>query len=90
MSPIGRCHGREGYIVGPDDQFDFFGFGGALAAWIIEEYPGTWPVHVRDTLVIAHRVTRRSDTVVRGRRTTSLPWTRVLRAPTRTCARSSS
>lgn len=59
----------DGYIAGPDGQFDFFGFDGDLAAWIIEEYPETLPVHAREALGIAERNNRRFGTVVMGRRT---------------------
>ena len=59
----------DGYIAGPDGQFDFFGFDGDLAAWIMEEYPETLPVHVREALGIVDRDNRRFNTVVMGRRT---------------------
>lgn len=59
----------DGYIAGPDGQFDFFGFDGDLAAWIIEEYPETLPVHAREALGIADRGNRHFDTVLMGRRT---------------------
>ncbi len=59
----------DGYIAGPDGQFDFFGFDSDLAAWIIEEYPETLPVHAREALGIADVDNRRFDTVVMGRLT---------------------
>lgn len=59
----------DGYIAGPEGQFDFFGFDGDLAAWVVEEYPETLPVHAREALGIADRDNRRFDTVVMGRRT---------------------
>ena len=59
----------DGYIAGPEGQFDFFSFEGDLAAWIIAEYPETLPVHARDALGIADHDNRRFDTVVMGRRT---------------------
>lgn len=59
----------DGYIAGPDGQFDFFGFDGDLAAWIVEEYPETLPVHAREAMGIADLDNRRFDTVVMGRRT---------------------
>lgn len=59
----------DGYIAGPDGQFDFFGFDGDLAAWIIAEYPETLPAHAREALGIADRDNRRFDTVLMGRRT---------------------
>lgn len=33
----------DGYIAGPEGQFNFFSFDGDLAAWIIEEYPRRCP-----------------------------------------------
>lgn len=59
----------DGYIAGPDGQFDFFSFDGDLAAWIIEEYPETLPVQAREALGIADRDNEHFDTVVMGRRT---------------------
>ena len=59
----------DGYIAGPDGQFDFFSFDGDLADWILKEYPETLPVHAREALGIADRDNRRFDTVVMGRRT---------------------
>lgn len=59
----------DGYIAGPDGQFDFFAFDGDLAAWIIDEYPETLPVHAREALGIADLDNRHFDTVVMGRGT---------------------
>ncbi len=59
----------DGYIAGPDGQFDFFAFEGDLAAWIIEEYPETLPIHAREALGISDRPNRHFDTVVMGRHT---------------------
>lgn len=49
----------DGYIAGPEGQFDFVGFDGDLATWIIDEYPETLPVHAREALGIADRGSRR-------------------------------
>ncbi len=59
----------DGYVAGPDGQVDFFGFDGDLAAWIIEEYPETLPVHACEALGIADHGNRHYDTVLMGRRT---------------------
>lgn len=59
----------DGYIAAPDGQFDFFHFEGDLAAWIIEEYPETLPVHARTALRISERDNRHFGTVIMGRRT---------------------
>lgn len=59
----------DGYIAGPDGQFDFFAFDGDLASWIIKEYPETLPVHAREALGINDQPNRQFDTVLMGRRT---------------------
>lgn len=59
----------DGYIAGPGGQFDFFAFEGDLAAWTMQEYPETLPVHAREALGINEVENRHFDTVVMGRRT---------------------
>lgn len=59
----------DGLIAGPDGEFDMFVFHGDLAAWIIEEYPETLPVHARAALGLADAPPRRFDTVLMGRKT---------------------
>lgn len=59
----------DGYIAGPDGQFDFFGFEGDFAAWIMQEYPETLPVHAREVLGINDRENQHFDVVAMGRRT---------------------
>lgn len=59
----------DGYIAGPQGQVDVFCFEGDLAAWIVEEYPETLPVHARKALGINDSPHRHFDTVVMGRGT---------------------
>ena len=59
----------DGFIAGPDGQFDFFGFEGDFAAAILAEFPETLPGPARAPLGIADVPNQRFDTVVMGRGT---------------------
>lgn len=59
----------DGFIAGPGGEFDMFTFDGDFAAWVIEEYPETLPVHARAALGLADTAPRHFDTVLMGRRT---------------------
>ncbi|MEV4005699.1 dihydrofolate reductase family protein [Actinomadura sp. NPDC049753] len=59
----------DGYIAGPEGQFDFFPFEGEPAEMIKAEYPETLPAHIREPLGIAAAPNRHFDTVVMGRGT---------------------
>ncbi|MES9539290.1 dihydrofolate reductase family protein [Actinomadura sp. NPDC000600] len=59
----------DGFIAGPDGQFDFFPFEGEPAKMIMTEYPETLPAHGRGPLGIADAPNRHFDTVVMGRGT---------------------
>ncbi len=59
----------DGFIAGPDGQFDFFPFGADLARALLAEVPETMPTHVRGPLGVADQPNRRFDTVVMGRST---------------------
>ncbi len=59
----------DGFIAGPDGQFDFFPFEGDLRDMILSEYPETMPVHARGPLGLEGAANRRFDTVVMGRAT---------------------
>jgi dihydrofolate reductase len=59
----------DGFIAGPDGQFDFFAFEGDLAAAIIADFPETLPGPAREPLGIADVPNRRFDTVLMGRGT---------------------
>lgn len=59
----------DGFIAGPDGQFDFFGFEEPLREVVLAEYPETMPVHARGALGIANAANQQFDTVVMGRGT---------------------
>ena len=59
----------DGFIAGPGGEFEFFGFEGDSAAWIVAEYPETLPVQARGPLGLAGTPNRHFDTVLMGRRT---------------------
>ncbi|MFE9631865.1 hypothetical protein [Streptomyces sp. NPDC006463] len=69
----------DGYIAGPDDQYDFFPFGGEESAAILADFPETMPTPAREPLGIADRAARRFDTVIMGSATYApglkLGWT---------------
>ncbi|MEV3988436.1 dihydrofolate reductase family protein [Streptomyces sp. NPDC049837] len=69
----------DGYIAGPDDQYDFFPFEGEEAAAILADFPETMPTPARGPLGIADRAAQRFDTVIMGRATYApglkLGWT---------------
>ncbi|ALU71521.1 MULTISPECIES: dihydrofolate reductase family protein [Rhodococcus] len=57
----------DGYIAGPDGEFDFFPVSEQITAWICDRYPETVPTHVRPALGIEDAPNRTFDTVVMGR-----------------------
>ncbi|MFK0046025.1 dihydrofolate reductase family protein [Streptomyces sp. NPDC090741] len=57
----------DGFIAGPEGQFDFFPFEGDLAAALVAEYPETIPVHGRGPLGLDGVANKRFDTVLMGR-----------------------
>ncbi|MEH1167098.1 dihydrofolate reductase family protein [Micromonospora sp. CPCC 205539] len=59
----------DGFIAGPDGEFDFFAFEGDLAAAILADYPETLPTHAREPLGIATAANATFDTVLMGRAT---------------------
>ncbi|RKR87512.1 dihydrofolate reductase [Micromonospora pisi] len=59
----------DGFIAGPDGEFDFFAFEGDLAAAILADYPETMPAPAREPLGIAEAANKTFDTVLMGRAT---------------------
>lgn len=59
----------DGYIAGPDGEFDFFPFEGDLMQAVLADYPETMPIHARAPLGLDEVPNRRFDTVVMGRGT---------------------
>ena len=59
----------DGFIAGPDGQFDFLGFEGDSAAAILADWPETMPTQARGPLGVEGVANRRFDTVVMGRGT---------------------
>ncbi|MEV8530848.1 dihydrofolate reductase family protein [Streptomyces sp. NPDC051211] len=59
----------DGYIAGPDGQYDFFPFEGEEAAAILADFPETLPTPLHGPLGIADRAPERFDTVIMGRGT---------------------
>jgi dihydrofolate reductase len=59
----------DGFIAGPEGQFDFFGFEGDFAAFVLAEFPETLPGPARGPLGIGEAANQRFDTVVMGRGT---------------------
>jgi dihydrofolate reductase len=59
----------DGFIAGPDGQFDFLGFEGDSAAAILADWPETMPTHARGPLGLEGVANQRFDTVLMGRGT---------------------
>lgn len=59
----------DGFIAGPDGEFDFFPFEGEFAAEILTEFPETIPGQAREPLGLTGVPNKRFDTVVMGRGT---------------------
>jgi dihydrofolate reductase len=59
----------DGYIAGPQNQFDFFPLSDDMAAWINRDYPETVPTHVREHVGLVGADNAAFDTVVMGRGT---------------------
>lgn len=55
----------DGFIAGPDGQFDFFPFSDEYAEVVVRDYPETLPTHVRQALGVTAEGTR-FDTVISG------------------------
>lgn len=57
----------DGYIAGPDGEFDFFPLSEQMTAWLCDRYPETVPTHVRPHLGMDNPPNRSFDTVIMGR-----------------------
>ncbi|WP_327351438.1 dihydrofolate reductase family protein [Streptomyces sp. NBC_01304] len=57
----------DGYIAGPNGEFDFFPFEGEEAAAILADFPETMPTPARGPWGVADRPAERFDTVIMGR-----------------------
>lgn len=59
----------DGYIAGPEGEFDFFPVSPEMTSWICRRYPETVPTHIRRMLDLDDEPNRTLDTVLMGRRT---------------------
>jgi dihydrofolate reductase len=59
----------DGFIAGPDGQFDFFSFEGDSSAAILADYPETIPIQAREPLGLTGVANKRFDTILMGRGT---------------------
>ncbi|MFD3542565.1 dihydrofolate reductase family protein [Streptomyces sp. NPDC058662] len=59
----------DGYIAGPEGQYDFLPFEGEEAAAILADFPETMPTPAREPFGVADRAAQRFDTVIMGRAT---------------------
>jgi len=59
----------DGFIAGPQGEFDFFPVPDDISAAIFEELPETVPTHIRAALGLPDRPHQRFDTVLMGRGT---------------------
>lgn len=58
----------DGYIAGPDGEFDFYPMCDDMSSWISETYPESVPTHVRELVGMPTDTPNRTwDTVVMGR-----------------------
>ena len=55
----------DGFIAGPDGDFDFFPVSDEYAEVVVRDYPETLPTHIRDALGVTAEGTR-FDTVISG------------------------
>ncbi|GAA2653352.1 dihydrofolate reductase family protein [Nonomuraea recticatena] len=59
----------DGYIAGPNAEFDFYPVSDQMAAWINARYPETLPTHVRKLVGLEGVPNKVFDTLVMGRGT---------------------
>lgn len=59
----------DGYIAGPEAQFDFYPVPDDMVAWMNERYPETIPTHIRRHFGMDDLPNKAFDTMVMGRGT---------------------
>lgn len=59
----------DGYIAGPNAEFDFYPVSDQMAAWINTRYPETLPTHIRKLVGLDGAPNKVFDTLVMGRGT---------------------
>jgi hypothetical protein len=59
----------DGYIAGPNAEFDFYPASDQMAAWVNQRYPETVPTHIQKLLGLEGAPTKVFDTLVMGRGT---------------------
>ncbi|MFI7636742.1 dihydrofolate reductase family protein [Nonomuraea sp. NPDC049400] len=59
----------DGYIAGPNAEFDFYPLSDQMAAWINARYPETLPTHIRKLAGLDNAPNKVFDTLVMGRGT---------------------
>ncbi|MDR8409837.1 dihydrofolate reductase family protein [Nonomuraea sp. 3-1Str] len=59
----------DGYIAGPNAEFDFYPLSDQMAAWINARYPETLPTHIRKLVGLDGVPNKVFDTLVMGRGT---------------------
>jgi dihydrofolate reductase len=59
----------DGYIAGPNGEFDFYPLSDQMAAWINDRYPETLPTHFRKLVGLEDAPNKVFDTLLMGRDT---------------------
>ncbi|RFU36848.1 dihydrofolate reductase [Actinomadura logoneensis] len=59
----------DGYIAGPNGEFDFYPLSDEMLAWIKDSLPETIPTHMREPMGLTDVPHRTFDTVIMGRGT---------------------
>lgn len=59
----------DGYIAGPNAEYDFYPQSNQMAEWIATRYPDTVPTHLRATIGLENAPNKVFDTLVMGRGT---------------------
>ncbi|MEV0617507.1 dihydrofolate reductase [Nonomuraea sp. NPDC050404] len=59
----------DGYIAGPNAEFDFYPLSDRMTAWVNERYPETVPTHIQKLVGLEDTPNKVFDTLVMGRGT---------------------